>query len=57
MEKFCKDANNAGVSGLLIPDYNLDMESDDKLEYHAKKNNLALIRFISLDSDAGRIAF
>mgnify|MGYP001605930790 CR=1 FL=1 len=57
VEKFCKDANNAGVSGLLIPDYNLDMESDDKLEYHAKKNNLALIRFISLDSDAGRIAF
>lgn len=57
VEKFCKDAKNAGVSGLLIPDYNLDMESDDKLEYHAKKNNLALIRFISLESDVGRIAF
>lgn len=57
VEKFCKDAKNAGVSGLLIPDYNLDMESGDKLEYHAKKNNLALIRFVSLDSDAGRIAF
>ncbi len=57
VEKFCKDAKDAGASGLLIPDYNLDMESADKLEYHAKKNNLALIRFVSLDSDAGRIAF
>lgn len=57
VEKFCKDARDAGVSGLLIPDYNLNMESDDKLEYHAKKNNLALIRFVSLDSDVGRIAF
>lgn len=54
-EKFCKDAREVGITGLIIPDYNLEYESVDQLEKYAKENELVLVRFLSLDSDEERM--
>lgn len=55
VEKFCKNAKEVGISGLIIPDYNLEHEKYEKFDHYANENSLALIRFISLDSDQGRM--
>ena len=55
IEKFCADAANVGVSGLIIPDYNLDMEAHERFDSVCRKNNLILQRFASFDSDPERL--
>ena len=55
LEKFCKDASAAGIVGLIIPDYNLENEEYDHFESYAKKYNLVLVRFASLDSSEARL--
>ncbi len=57
LEKFCKDAQIAGVNGLIIPDYNLELESIDHFQKIASKYNLILIRFVSLESAPERMKF
>lgn len=52
IEKFCHDANDAGTNGLIVPDYDLQAESQDKLNFFAETNGLYLINFISLDSES-----
>ena len=54
IEKFCADAANVGVSGLIIPDYNLDMEAHERFDSVCRKNNLisnALLRLIAIPND------
>ena len=55
LEKFCKDASEVGIVGLIIPDYNLENEEYDNFEEYAKKYNLVLVRFASLDSTEERL--
>ena len=55
LEKFCKDAENAGINGLIIPDYNLELEKLDHFERFAEKYNQILIRFVSLESTSSRM--
>ncbi|PIT87592.1 MAG: tryptophan synthase subunit alpha [Candidatus Magasanikbacteria bacterium CG10_big_fil_rev_8_21_14_0_10_40_10] len=50
VKKFCADAQAAGVNGLIIPDYPSAAETHDHLSKYAKKYNLQLIEFVSLDS-------
>lgn len=50
LEKFCIDAESAGINGLIIPDYNLELEHIDHFDEISKKYNQILIRFISMDS-------
>lgn len=52
VEKFCHDSNSVGINGLIVPDYNLQAESRDRLNYFAETNDLYLINFISLDSES-----
>jgi tryptophan synthase alpha subunit len=47
VEKFCNDAKNVGVSGLIVPDMPIEEEDNEQLAYFAKKNNLYLIRVIA----------
>jgi tryptophan synthase alpha subunit len=47
VEKFCVDAKQAGASGIIIPDMPLEEEKNEKLMYHAKNNDLHMIRVIS----------
>ena len=54
-EKFCSLAEKVGVDGLIILDYNMLHEEQDHLNKIAKKYNLILIRFISLDSNEKRM--
>ncbi len=54
-EKFCADAEAAGVSGLIVPDYNTAHESIDHFEAIARKHNQILTRFVSLDSSEERM--
>jgi len=54
-EKFCFDAERVGINGLIVPDYNLEHEVNDHFSEIAKKYNLILIRFVSLDSDEVRM--
>ena len=55
LEKFCKNAEQVGVNGLIIPDYNLELEKIDQFDKLAKKYNQILIRFISLESNSVRM--
>lgn len=55
VEKFCQDAKQVGISALIVPDYNLQHEEYEKFDYHANLNGLALIKFISLDSNQERM--
>ena len=57
LEKFCRDAQKAGADGLIVPDYNPDMESADKFDALARRYGLALTRFISLQSSNARMGF
>lgn len=55
VEKFCSDAKNAGISGLIVPDMSLDEEDVEGFSVSAKKNNLHVIRVISPASTVERI--
>ncbi|OGH94056.1 MAG: tryptophan synthase subunit alpha [Candidatus Magasanikbacteria bacterium RIFOXYD2_FULL_41_14] len=55
LEKFCADSAAIGISGLIIPDYNLDMESREHFDELCRKHNLILQRFAGLDSEANRL--
>lgn len=55
LEKFCRDAKKAGADGLIVPDYNPDMENSDKFNALARKHDLALIRFLSFACTPARI--
>jgi tryptophan synthase alpha chain len=52
-EKFCKDASEAGVSGLIVPD--LPTEEAGPLLEIARNNNLSLIPLVALTSPEARI--
>jgi tryptophan synthase alpha chain len=54
-EKFCKDAEKVGINGLIIPDYNLELEKVDHFDRLTKKYNQILIRFIALESNSLRM--
>jgi tryptophan synthase alpha chain len=53
VEKFCKDAKNAGVDGVLIVD--LPPEEGEKVRRVAKKYQISLIFLLSPTSDKTRI--
>lgn len=55
LKKFCQDARAAGISGLIIPDYNPAMEGREHFEEFAKENELILIRFAALNSHSERL--
>lgn len=54
-EKFCKDAKNAGASGLIVPDIPLEEEKYEHFMKSAKKNDLYAIRVISPASTSERL--
>lgn len=47
VEKFCKNAKEAGISGLIVPDMNLDEEQEEHFYMIAQKYNLHTIQVIS----------
>ncbi|MFT5704069.1 MAG: tryptophan synthase alpha chain [Rickettsiales bacterium] len=53
LEIFCKDAKKSGVDGLLVVD--LPPEEDSELKNFTEKNDLDLIKLITLTSDEDRI--
>ena len=55
VERFCKEAKNAGCSGLIVPDIPLDEESQEGFMRSVKKNNLIAIRVLSPASNKRRI--
>ncbi|MFA4831698.1 MAG: tryptophan synthase subunit alpha, partial [Patescibacteria group bacterium] len=52
VEKFCRDAKDAGVRGLIVPDYTDEAEEHDHLRRYAREYDLHLIDFLALDSGA-----
>ncbi|MFA6171647.1 MAG: tryptophan synthase subunit alpha [Patescibacteria group bacterium] len=54
VEKFCRDAEAAGASGLIFPDIPLEEEAEEHYIRHAKNNNLIPIRLLSPASTAER---
>lgn len=54
-EKFCADAESAGINALIIPDYNIVHESVDHFDEIARHHDQILIRFVSLDSNEERL--
>jgi len=55
VEKFCKDARESGISGLIIPDMPLEEENNEGFSESAKLNKLYVIRVISPASTLERI--
>ena len=55
VEKFCKDAKGAGVSGLIVPDMPLDEEKEEHFYAYAKKYGLHTIQVISPISTKERL--
>ncbi|OGF20112.1 tryptophan synthase subunit alpha [Candidatus Falkowbacteria bacterium RIFCSPLOWO2_02_FULL_45_15] len=47
VEAFCRDAAQAGCSGLIVPDMPLDEEYNDKLTYFAQHHNMPVIRTLA----------
>lgn len=54
-EKFCQDAYQAGVSGLIVPDIPVDEENQEHFISICRKFNLANIRVVSPASDENRL--
>jgi len=57
LENFCRDAQAAGINGLIIPDYNFELEKFDHFNEIAQKYSLALSRFVALGSTEARMKF
>lgn len=55
VEKFCRDAAQAGASGLIVPDMPLDEESEEHLFKFCKKYDLYNIQVISSFSPDHRL--
>ena len=55
VEKFCKNAEKAGISGLIIPDVPLEEEEHEHLSKFCKKYNLSLIQVVSPVSTQERL--
>ena len=53
IQKFCADANEAGVDGLIIVD--CPPEESEELETASNKNNLNLIRLVTPTTDEARL--
>jgi len=55
VEKFCRDAKRAGVSGLIVPDMPLDEEQYEHFYQSAKKYHLHTIQVVSPASTDARL--
>lgn len=55
VEKFCRDAMEAGASGLIVPDMPLDEENEEHFYEYAKKYNLYTIQVVSPASTQERL--
>lgn len=55
VEKFCRDAMEAGASGLIVPDMPLDEENEEHFYAYAKKYNLHTIQVVSPASTKERL--
>ena len=55
VEKFCRDAKNAGSSGLIVPDMPIDEEIHEHFYAYAKKFGLHVIHVISPASTDDRL--
>lgn len=55
VEKFCRDAEAVGTSGLIVPDMALDEEKEEHFLANCKKYNLSNIQVISPASTNGRL--
>ncbi|MFH0856758.1 MAG: tryptophan synthase subunit alpha [bacterium] len=55
IENFCKDAANAGCSGLIVPDIPLDEEPNEGFIKAAKKYGIFVIRVLSPASNERRL--
>ena len=55
VERFCKDAKEAGASGLIVPDMAIDEESEEYFLANCKKYNLHNIQVISPASTYERL--
>jgi tryptophan synthase alpha chain len=55
IEKFCKDSKEAGIAGLIVPDFPLDEESTEHFNDCLKKYGLLNIKVLSPASTEGRI--
>lgn len=55
VEKFCKDAARAGISGLIVPDMPIEEEKREHFDKYCKKYDLKNIRVISPASTNDRL--
>lgn len=55
VEKFCRDAKQAGVSGLIVPDMPLDEEGEEHFFESARRYNLHVIPVVSPVSTEERL--
>lgn len=55
VEKFCKDAQEAGAAGLIVPDMSIDEEEQENFYKFAKKYDLHTIQVISPASTEERL--
>ncbi len=55
VEKFCKDAKEAGASGIIVPDMPVDEEGDEHLLEYCQKYKLYNIQVISSFSPDHRV--
>src|SRR5579872_5845005 len=55
IEKFCKDAQGVGISGLIVPDMPLDEEKEEHFYAYAKKYGLHTIQVVSPASTNSRL--
>jgi tryptophan synthase alpha subunit len=54
-DKFCREAKNAGASGLIFPDMPLEEERAERYIANAEKNNLISVRLLSPASTRERM--
>lgn len=55
VEKFCKDASDAGISGLIVPDMPIEEEGTEHFMEECEENNLIHIHVISPASTDERL--
>lgn len=55
VEKFCKDAKGAGISGLIVPDVPIEEEGTEHFMQSCEENNLLHIHVISPASTDARL--
>jgi tryptophan synthase alpha subunit len=56
VEAFCRDARDAGASGLIVPDMPLDEEKEEHFFAYCKQYNLFAIHLVSPASTPDRLA-